>query len=221
MSIYVEEVVGELNSLLDYATRMLAKFEANVAAPELLLDTGVLENRLENADRILPDGVSIDWGRKLHFMKYYLRQGQPELCQGDLERLCAEELPSVIEQVKGQSSTSLYLDAELRALVSPLIRTRQYNSAIRAAFVLLTERMRKKFNLAAGTDGAAMVNTVFGSASTHFASLTNPERQARRDYLSGLYGVLRNKYAHSEPAFDQAELEAVLSGVNMALKIIG
>jgi hypothetical protein len=221
MSIYVEEVVDELTSLLDYATKMLAKFEANVAAPELLADTGVLESRLKNANRLLPDGISIDWGRKIYFMELYLKKDQAGLCQGDLERLCSEELPSVIEKVKGQSSTSLYLDAELRAAVSPLIRTRQYNSAIRSAFVLLTERMRKKFNLAAGTDGAAMVNTVFGSASPHFASLTNPERQARRDYLSGLYGVLRNKYAHSEPAFDQAELEAVLSGVNMALKIIG
>jgi Protein of unknown function (Hypoth_ymh) len=123
--------------------------------------------------------------------------------------------------VKALDSTTLYFDAELRTAVSPLIRTRQFTSAIRTAFVLLTERMRKKFDLPIGTDGAVMVNAVFGSASTHFSKLTNAERQARRDYLAGLYGVLRNKYAHSEPAIDQAELEAALSGVNMALKIIG
>jgi hypothetical protein len=72
----------------------------------------------------------------------------------------------------------------------------------------------------ADMDGAVMVDVVFGSNSTYFPALTNAERQARRDYLAGLCGVLRNKYAHSEPALDHAELEAALSGVNLALTLI-
>jgi hypothetical protein len=80
--------------------------------------------------------------------------------------------------------------------------------------------MRKQFSLPGGVDGAVMVNAIFGSSSEYVPGLTNAERQARRDYLAGLYGVLRNKYAHSDPPLDPVELEAVLSGVNLALKLI-
>ena len=220
MSIYAEELVAESESVLEHVKLLLTKFDRGIAAPDLLLDVGILENRLLNVDRLMPEGMTIDWGRKLHFMKYYLKQGTPEACRGDVVELSDYILPAAITKIKELGRASVYLDAELRVAVSSLIRMQQFSSAIRAAFVLLTERMRKRFGLPDGVDGAAMVNTVFGSGSTHLLGLMPAERQARRDYLAGLYGVLRNKYAHSDPPLDPVELEAVLSGVNLALKLI-
>jgi hypothetical protein len=208
MSIYAEELVAELEGILEYIEILFAKFNIDTPPPDLLLDVATLQNRLESVDRIMPAGIDIHWERKLQFLNYYIE-------------LSNSILPEAIRKVKELGSTSTFLDAELRAAVSPLVRTQQFSSAIRTAFVLLTERMRKRFDLPGGVDGAVMVNAIFGSGSAYFPRMTNSERQARRDYIAGLYGVLRNKYAHSDPPLDPVELEAVLSGVNLALKLIG
>lgn len=101
-----------------------------------------------------------------------------------------------------------------------LISLREFSSAIREAFVILTERLRKKFNQPAGSDGVALVNEIYGKNSALTANMDAGDRQAMRDYLAGAYGLLRNKYAHGKPPLDLVELEATLASVNLALKLL-
>jgi hypothetical protein len=127
MSIYTEELVAELEGILEYTEILLAKFDAGVAARNLLLDVGTLKNRLEGANRLMPEGITIEWGRKLHFLNYYLKEGSPTSCRGDVVELSTLILPAAITQVKELGSASAFLDAELRATVLPLIRVQQFN----------------------------------------------------------------------------------------------
>ena len=66
--------------------------------------------------------------------------------------------------------------------------------------------------------GADLVNQVFGTAKAPSASLPDPERQAMRDLLAGMYGVFRNKYAHGQYVPTWAETDATISMINHLLK---
>ena len=52
-----------------------------------------------------------------------------------------------------------------------LVRTREFSSAIRQAFVVLTERLRAKYKLKPGTDGSDLVNQIYGTKSALTAAM--------------------------------------------------
>jgi hypothetical protein len=95
MSIYTEELVKELESLVEHTNLLLKKFDAGTKPSDLLNDAKILENRLVNADRLMPEGTTIDWVRKLSFLDYYLRRGEPDNCRGDIVELADYILPSL------------------------------------------------------------------------------------------------------------------------------
>ena len=222
MSVYVEEALAAIEALQDYGNRLLQKFDNGAAASELLIDTNELAARIRVLSGLLPEGISLgDWSRKIYFMEVYLKKGEPSGCHGDLVAFVNDSLPEAAIQVRKWGGTFAYLDPQLRQSVAHLVRLRDFSSAVRAAFVVLTERLRGRFGLSAGVDGPALVNEIYGSRSMLTPHLDAGDRQAIRDYLSGAYGVLRNKYAHGNPPTDLAELEATIATVNLALKLIG
>jgi hypothetical protein len=222
MSVYIEEAVVAIEALQEFCERLLQKFDNGTPATELLIETDELVSRIKNLATLLPEDVSLgDWGRKAYFMNVYLKKNEPAGCRGDLAWFAENDLPEAARQVRKWGGTLSYFDEELRRSVAHLVRVRDFSSAVRAAFVVLTDRLRKKFDLPFGVDGSALVNEVFGSKSSLTPHLDDKERQAIRDYLAGAYGVLRNKYAHSNPQLDLAEMEAALATVNLALKLIG
>jgi hypothetical protein len=222
MSVYIEEAVVAIEALQEFCGRLLQKFANGTPAKELLIETDELEARIKSLIALLPEGVSLgEWGRKIYFMGVWLKKDQPDMCRGDLAWFAENDLPAAAKQVRTWGGTLGYFDEELRRSVAHLVRVRDFSSAVRAAFVVLTERLRRKFGLPVGVDGPALVNEVFGSKSTLTPHLDDKERQAIRDYLSGAYVVLRNKYAHSNPPLDLTEMEAALATVNLALKLVG
>jgi hypothetical protein len=58
------------------------------------------------------------------------------------------------------SSKLAWVDADLRRDILPLIRSCQFDSAIRKAFVILKTRLCRKFGLDEKMDGEELVNAV-------------------------------------------------------------
>lgn len=221
MSIYVEEALAAIDKLEEFCQRYLSRFENGIASSELLHGVDDFEARIKDLLIILPPGVTLsEWERKVHFMRTYLRNQHPGECQGDLENFISDSLPGARKQVREWAAKLGSFDDDLRAKVAHLVRIRDFSSAIRAAFVVLTERMRGKYGLPTGLDGPALVNEIFGTKSTLTPHLIDKDKQAIRDYLSGAYGVLRNKYMHNDPPRNLAELEGALATVNLALTLI-
>lgn len=221
MPIYLEETIAVIESLQAFGARLIAKFDCNTPSSELLLEVEEWASKIETLSKLLPEGLSLgEWTRKVHFTRLFLKKNEPEFCRGDVVAFFEETLPKAMRDLRSWGGTLGYFDAELRAAVVHLVRIRDFSSAIRAAFVVLTQRLRRNYNLSGSLDGPALINEIFGSRSTRKTDIEEKDRQAIRDYLSGMYGVLRNKYAHDNPALDLTELEAALSSVNLALKLI-
>ncbi|WP_424140025.1 TIGR02391 family protein [Roseomonas chloroacetimidivorans] len=113
------------------------------------------------------------------------------------------------------------LDAELEAEISRLLDLEEFDSVIRKALVLLKTRMVRRFNLPADMDGVALANKVFGDQSELVPHLSMAERQSYRNLFAGIFGVLRNKYAHNHVKADAIETSAVVCSVNLCLKLVG
>ena len=222
MLIYVDELITELDELEQYARLVEEKFAQSWPAPELHLDSRTIKRRVENLLAMLPEGVgSGNLRRHAHFLEYWLAAGNTSNCADDIRDIVASDIPTCRRSIQRWSEKLEYVDVELRKQVSPLIRTRQFDSAIRKAFVILKSRLCRKFSLDESQDGAKLINTIFAQNSPHIPELNDGEKQAYRDYFAGLFGLLRNKYAHNdkEPTF--TEIDSVLSGINLCLQIIG
>lgn len=221
MLIYVQEVVGELRNLRDYATMIRTKFDAGRDPSELLLDAESLAQRLNALIESLPDpNMSGNCRRHLSWLVRELRNSSPSTCRQDIEDLVEHDIPETIERVERWAKEMTYLDEELCDAVVPLIKARQFDSAIRKAFLVLTERLRLTYSLPKGTDGEGLVNIVFGQSSKYHATLDAGQKLAQRNFMSGLYRVIRNKFSRGDHEASIAELEAALSSVNLCHKNI-
>lgn len=221
MLIYVQEIVEELRRLLDYGRNLQQKFESNREASELLLDAESLAQRLTVVIEQLPDpAMSGSSRRHIGWMLRQLGDGHAYACRSDIDDLVRNDIPGMIEKIEKWAKDMAYMDAELREAVVPLVRTRQFDSAIRKAFLILTDRLRSTYSLAQGADGEGLVNVVFGQNSSHHPSMEQGKKLAHRNFMAGLYGVIRNKFSHGDHEASIAELEATLSSVNLCLQII-
>lgn len=221
MLIYVQETVGELRKLLDYAKNLQQKFESGREASDLLLDAESLAQRLNVLIQHLPDpAMSGSSRRHISWMLRELGNGHAQTCKSDIDDLVRSDIPGTIERIEKWARDMAYMDKELRDAVVPLIRTRQFDSAIRKAFLILTERLRSTYSLPQGTDGEGLVNIVFGQNSPHHSSMEASKKLAYRNFMSGLYGVIRNKFSHGDHEATLAELEASLSSINLCLQIL-
>lgn len=221
MLIYVQETVEELRKLLDYAKKLQQRFELGREPSELLLDAESLAQRLNDVIERLPDpNISGSSRRHLGWLVRELGKGDASSCRSDIDDLVKSDIPGTIEKIEKWAKDMAYMDEELRDAVVPLIRTRQFDSAIRKAFLILTERLRSTYSLPPGTDGEGLVNVVFGQNSPYHSSMEPGKKLAHRNFMSGLYGVIRNKFSHGDHEATIAELEAALSSVNLCLQII-
>ena len=208
MLIYFHETVSELKRLNEYAQRLQQKFEQGREAEDLLLDAESLDERLRDVIERLPDPeFSGNARRHLWWMTKELKKGNVSACKNDIHDLVINDIPGTIAALEKWAKELSFLDEALRVSVVRLIRDRQFDSAIRKAFLLLTERLRTTYSLPADKDGEELVNLIFGRATGFHASLDDSKRQAYRNLMSGLYGVIRNKFAHGDHEPSLAELE--------------
>jgi hypothetical protein len=222
MLIYVDEVLREVEAIQEYAEIVRKKFDAGRDAEELILDAKALDLRMDNLAAMLPEPSMAGRGPShCGWMLHWLEKGQVASCSSDIHDICNHDLPSTAKAIREWSSRLAYVDADLRHDIAPLIRTRQFDSAIRKAFVVLKTRLCKKFGIDERTDGADLVNELFGKKSVHFPSMDPGEKAAYRDMFAGLFGLVRNRFAHNDVQPDLSDLDAAIANVNLCLRIVG
>lgn len=219
MLIYESRVRDELDRVRKYAERLEKAFEAGRSSDDLLQDVDNLEAIYENLLVVLPDGVGrSNMGRHLYFMDYYLKRDDQESCRGDVRDILNHDLPEIEENFREWVKDAEHYDESLRRAVSELIARREYDSAIRKAFVILKERLVHRFQADHSLDGADLVNSIFGSSGTARSTLETKNCEAWRNLLDGLYGVFRNRFAHRDVETSWAEADGVISMLNIVLK---
>jgi hypothetical protein len=222
MLIYVDEVQREIDDILEYAMLIREKFDAGREAVELLLDAKALDMRMDNLYAMLPDGRMIGAGsRHSGFMVNWLKKGDINSCAGDIVDICESDLPGVTRQLREWSSKLGWVDADLRRDILPLIRFGQFDSAIRKAFVILKTRLCRKFDLDDKIDGVDLVNEIFAPKSPHLPELSPGKKTAYRNLFAGMFGLLRNRFAHNDAQPDLSDLDTAIANVNMCLRIVG
>jgi hypothetical protein len=217
--LYDYAVRDKIDALLEYALNMRVKFEAGTPAATLLLDAESLRSQYNSLKESLPAEIRdvSRFGQHAHFLVHYLKQDSLQSCASDIRDICEHDIPGIEKAFREWCKQAQHYDSELLAAVSDLVLRQNHDSAIRKAFVILTERLRAKFHVPDTFDGTDLVNRIFGSAGCHGTSLSQPESQTFRDLLAGLYGTYRNPHAHKNTNPSWAESDGIISMINLIL----
>ena len=219
MLYYEYRIRDEFDRVRQYATNLRRSFEIGRASEELLLDTRNLQVLCGSLRELLPEEVrgATNLGRHLGFMVFYLEKDEAQNCRGDIADICDKDLVELEAAFREWVRAAVKYDDELARGVSDLLVRREYDSAMRKAFVILRGRLAARFGVGSGVDGDALVNQVFGGKPHAALRLDDGERQAWRNLLAGLFGVFRNRVAHEDVQPSWQEADAVISMVNHVL----
>lgn len=124
--------------------------------------------------------------------------------------------------VRQSIETQAGLDEELARRCSPLIHMDKFDEAVRSAFVLLEERLRKAVN-EEGMTGTQLANYAFSPAKGPLAKHlghTQSEREGLRELYSGAFKLFRNPTAHGVVGYGAAEGKAIIGLVDLMLKLL-
>ena len=152
--------------------------------------------------------------RHLNFMDFYFEKNNKSNAVGDINDIVFHDLPAGLRQLIAKQSINSHFDQSLKDGVLPLIQGKHYDSAIRKAFVLLTERLRRVFNIEGELDGDTLINQIFGGNSNSHLNIDESKKQSYRNLISGFYGVYRNKFAHNDVEPTLAEVKSILEMIN-------
>ena len=132
--------------------------------------------------------------------------------------LTDKELRQLREMLEAQSG----LNSELLVRCGSLIHMGKFDEAVRSAFVLLEERLRKAVNKD-GMTGTRLANYAFNSENGPLAKhlgRTQQEREALRELYSGAFKLFRNPTAHGFIGYEADEGKAILYFVNLLLMFL-
>ncbi len=222
MLIYEYRVRDEFLLLREYAANVRDKFQREAPPEDLLLDAKSLQAHYNRLNSMLPEQVQgkSNAGRHIGFMEYYLEKNDREACRSDIEELCERDITDLENAFQAWCKNPDHYDSELVQAISDLLAHRQLDSAIRKAFIVLKERLCKRFRVSRELDGPDLVNKIFGKNSDVIKTLTEADRQSVRDLLAGLYGVFRNRFAHRDEEPSWAEADAIISMINHVLQAV-
>jgi len=219
---FVDELNREIDDLIEIATLIDQKFEADRDVSELLLDARLIQKRIENLRQMMPEGTSIGDGlRHANWMIHWLEKNNKISCRQDITDILSFDLPEARSSLKLWANDLAYLDVGLREELAPLIRFREFDSAIRKTLVVLKDRICGKFGLDKNEDGQKLVNRLFSNDGPSIEGVETQSRQAYRDLFAGMFGLMRNRYAHNNVQATLTELDAVISAANLCLHLIG
>jgi uncharacterized protein (TIGR02391 family) len=153
-------------------------------------------------------------GRHLTFLHRYLKANDKASCAQDARDIVFFDLPTALRNLVTMSADDAHFDQRLRDAVTPLMSGGHYDSAVRKAFVVLTDRLRRAFGVSDSLDGDDLVNQVFGKGGKLPVALDDSQKQAMRNLISGFYGVYRNRFAHNDIEPDLAQARAVIEMAN-------
>lgn len=132
--------------------------------------------------------------------------------------LTDDEMRKVRESIEAQAGWA----EELVRRCGPLIHLGRFDEAVRSAFVLLEERLRKAVG-EGGMTGTQLANYAFnpekGPLAKHLAH-TPAEREGLRELYSGAFKLFRNPTAHGVVGYSPAEGRAIIGLVDLMLKML-
>jgi uncharacterized protein (TIGR02391 family) len=127
-----------------------------------------------------------------------------------------------IRQIRRSIEIQAGLDETLMQRCGPLIHMGRFDEAVRSAFVLLEERLRKAVN-EEGMTGTQLANFAFspakGPLAKHLGS-NQAEREGLRELFSGAFKLFRNPTAHGMVGYTAAEGKAIIGLVDLMLKML-
>jgi uncharacterized protein (TIGR02391 family) len=131
--------------------------------------------------------------------------------------LTDKEIQTIRQKIEEQGS----LDDELLRRCRHLLHMEAYDEAVRSAFVLLEERLRKAIG-EDGMTGTNLANKAFAKDSSLAMHLgrTPSEREGLRELYSGAFKLFRNPTAHGAVGYDAADGKAIIGMVNLMLGMI-
>ncbi len=223
MLFHFERINTEFKRAHKYAINLRHKFESDCKSEELLADCQNLTSISYNLLSLLPEeiGIKTKLIQHLKWMQKRLKEDNVSACMSDIEDICERDLDELEMLFMEWLEKGEYYDKELVRSVGKLVDKLEFDSAIRKSFIILTNRLRKKFHLKKNEDGSTLVNQIFGTNGVLKDSVSQKELQSMRDLLSGLYGVFRNKYAHGVLKTSWIEADAIISIINIVLKMLG
>lgn len=213
-------ITERIKKLEDCAAALRKRFKTRASAKVLLPDAKALVALYDELISVMPkESIYVGNSRRhLGFLIHYLERDDKKSSLSDVVDLNDTDLPAIREYYRAWLEKSAAVDPELQEKVVGLLNKREFDSAIRKAFIVLTSRLRTQFSLPDDKDGPDLVNLAFGSKATVALPLDNSEKQSYRDLFSGLYGVYRNKYAHNDCNPDWIEVLGLISFINLALR---
>ncbi|MFT3879674.1 MAG: TIGR02391 family protein [Gemmatales bacterium] len=219
---YEYRVKDLLEQLKASAIALRGKVESKAAAEDILTDTKSLRLVFDSIARALPPEVTQgnNFIRHTSWIVRNIERGHVPGIEGDISDICRIDIPSLEASFRKWCDNPMHFDQELANSVIDLLMVQQGDSAVRKAFVILKERLTKRFGASSSLDGPELVNAIFGSKGSASDRMEDNERQAFRDLLSGLYGVFRNKYSHQNVTPLWSEVDALIAMINCVLRDI-
>ncbi|MEW5902861.1 MAG: TIGR02391 family protein [Pseudomonadota bacterium] len=207
--------VQQYQKAYDKAIELFNIFE-DADAPELLRMQMALENEIESLLHVsgLAWGDCGNLGRHLTFLQRYLKNNEKENCAQDVKDIVFFDLPTALRNLVANAADDKHFDQRLKDGVTPLMNGGHYDSAIRKAFVVLTDRLRRAFGVAEEIDGDDLINLVFGKGGKIPVALDDAKKQAFRNLISGFYGIYRNRFAHNDVEPNLAQTRAIIEMAN-------
>ena len=132
--------------------------------------------------------------------------------------LTDDEMRQIRRSIEAQAG----LDEELMRRCGPLIHMGKFDEAVRSAFVLLEERLRKAVN-DEGSTGTRLANLAFNPTNGPLAKYlgsNQAEREGLRELYSGAFKLFRNPTAHSLVGYSAAEGKAIIGLVDLMLTML-
>jgi len=127
-----------------------------------------------------------------------------------------------MDQIRGALEAQAGYDEELMRRCGHLIHLGAFDEAVRSAFVLLEERLRKAVGEERMT-GTQLANSAFGPAKGPLAQQlghSQSEKEGLRELYSGAFKLFRNPTAHGVVEYSAAEGKAIISLVDLLLRIL-
>lgn len=154
----------------------------------------------------------------MHWAQYRMDEREYYNAFRTVEELVRVHLPAMEAGLFAWLRSSKNLHPKLLQATGPLLKTSQWDSAVRKAFIVVSEGLRERTGIA-GEDGTGLISKAFGGSS----ALLDPmgyDPKALVQFFDGFYKLFRNRHAHHDHALEQPETQAILAVANWATLLV-
>lgn len=222
------EIQRRLVAVIAASMRAAAAAEARVSTGELELLIEAARGSLEGLQSLT--GVSAtSLRRHLAFISRNHGRGRPEDSDGDVRDIRERDLMEVVQEVTDWIATTD--NTEVAEAAGSAWERRDYDGAVRSAFVRLETRMRERARVSAtdgGMVGRRLVNRLLPDNGVSarwnpeglLGRLKEQEQVAARELFLGALGLFRNATGHRETGYTREEAADVLSLIALCFRLL-